>query len=176
MQEQRSFWYASCTTIIGDIKALGVFGNFNNLAELYADDVVNGCHPIGTDHRSIIVHELGHALDGYMTRKRLLGADYNQFGVITTSSKTAKGMVLKMLGFDRQEIADEFKNQGLKTFERRDILDQREKEFINKHISEYAADDEKEFFAECFAEYLMSENPRDAALMFGEIIDTALGR
>ena len=35
---------------------------------------------------------------------------------------------------------------------------------------------EKEFFAESFAEFIMSDNPREAAKLVGEIIDTALGR
>lgn len=179
--------YASCAILTGGIQAHGDFSNLENLIKKYADDVAKGFHPIGTDHRSIIVHELGHALDGYMTKQRLLGADYNQFGVVSTSSKTAKDMTLKMLGFDRQEIAEELKRQGLKTFERRDILEQREKEFIAKHVSGYATGydsdgnastnyPEREFFAECFAEYIMSDNPREVARIFGEIIETAWGR
>lgn len=179
--------YASCNTLTGEIQAHGDFSNFESLIKKYADDVANGYHPIGTDHRSIIVHELGHALDGYMTKRRLLGADLNQFGIISTSSKAAKDMTLKMLGFDRQEIVNELKIQGLKTWERGAILEQREREFIAKHVSGYATGcdsdgntttdyPEREFFAECFAEYIMSDNPREAAKIFGEIINTALGR
>ena len=168
--------YASCRILTGEIKGHGIFRNFENLVKEYAEDVAKGYHPIGTDYRSVIVHELGHALDGYMTKKRLLGADFNQYGTIATSSKATKEMTLKMLGFDRQEMAYELKAQGLKTFERRDILDQREKEFIIQNVSEYASENEREFFAECFAEYLMSDNPRKASKIFGEIINTALGR
>ena len=40
----------------------------------------------------------------------------------------------------------------------------------------FRSDSEKEFFAECFAEYVMGENPRKAARIFGEIIENALGR
>lgn len=179
--------YASCNTLTGAIKVHGHFDNFENLIKKYAKDVAQGFHPIGTDHRSIIVHELGHALDGYMTKQRLLDGDFNQFGIISTSSKTAKDMTLKILGFDRQEIVNELKAKGLKTFERRDILEERERKFIEKHVSGYATGynsdgnvstkhPEREFFAECFAEYMMSDNPREAAKVFGEIINTALGR
>lgn len=179
--------YASCVSLTGEIQAHGIFAKYDDLVKQYADDVAKGFHPIGTDHRSIIVHELGHALDGYMTENHLLGADYNQFGIISTSSKTVRDMTLKMLGFDRQEIANELKNQGLTLFQRRDILEQREKDFIAKHVSGYATGydsdgnaltnyPEREFFAECFAEYVMGENPREAAKVFGEIIETALGR
>ena len=67
-------------------------------------------------------------------------------------------------------------NQGLTLSQRRDILKKREKEFITKHISGYASENEKEYFAECFSEYMMSDNPRKAARIFGEIIEAALGR
>lgn len=59
--------------------------------------------------------------------------------------------------------------------------------FIIKHISSYACGrqvdgtilkrtiPENEFFAECFAEYVMSKNPRKAARIFSEIIGEVLG-
>lgn len=168
--------YASCRTLTGEIQTHRMFANYDKLVENYASDVAAGFHPVGTDHNSIIVHELGHALDGYMTKKRLLGADYNSYGVLHSASQTAKDMTLKFLGFDRQEIAIELKSQGLTLSQRRDILNEREKEFIAEHISKYAAENEKEFFAECFAEYVTSDKPREAAKIFGEIIDKALGR
>lgn len=168
--------YASCRTLTGEIQTHKMFANYDKLVQNYASDVAAGFHPVGTDHNSIIVHELGHALDGYMTKKKLLGADYNSYGVLHSASQTAKDMTLKFLGFDRQEIAIELKSQGLTLSRRRDILNEREKEFIAEHISKYAAENEKEFFAECFAEYVTSDKPREAAKIFGEIIDKALGR
>jgi SPP1 gp7 family putative phage head morphogenesis protein len=168
--------YASCRTLTGEIQTHRMFANYDKLVQNYASDVAAGFHPVGTDHNSIIVHELGHALDGYMTKKKLLGADYNSYGVLHSASQTAKDMTLKFLGFDRQEIAIELKSQGLTLSQRRDILNEREKEFIAEHISKYAAENEKEFFAECFAEYVTSDKPREAAKIFGEIIDKALGR
>ena len=168
--------YASCRTLTGEIQTHKMFANDDKLVQNYASDVAAGFHPVGTDHNSIIVHELGHALDGYMTKKKLLGADYNSYGVLHSASQTAKDMTLKFLGFDRQEIAIELKSQGLTLSQRRDILNEREKEFIAEHISKYAAENEKEFFAECFAEYVTSDEPREAAKIFGKIIDKALGR
>lgn len=164
--------YASCKTITGDIKAQGIFCDFEKLKKQYAEDIAEGFHPVGTDYRSIIVHELGHALDGYMTKKRLIDADYNQYGIIRSTSVTAKDMTLKFLGFDKQEIANELKKQGLTLFQRRDILEQKEKEFVAKHVSKYANKNEREFFAE----YMMSDETREAAKIFSEIIDAALGR
>ena len=168
--------YASCRTLTGEIQTHKMFANYDKLVQNYASDVTAGFHPVGTDHNSIIVHELGHALDGYMTKKKLLGADYNSYGVLHSASQTAKDMTLKFLGFDKQEIAIELKSQGLTLSQRRDILNEREKEFIAEHISKYAAENEKEFFAECFAEYVTSDKPREAAKIFGKIIDKALGR
>lgn len=168
--------YASCRTLTGEIQAHKMFANYDKLVQNYASDVTAGFHPVGTDHNSIIIHELGHALDGYMTKKKLLGADYNSYGVLHSASQTAKDMTLKFLGFDKQEIAIELKSQGLTLSQRRDILNEREKEFIAEHISKYAAENEKEFFAECFAEYVTSDKPREAAKIFGKIIDKALGR
>lgn len=179
--------YAGCITMKGSISAYRVFSNYDNLIKMYSEDVEKGFHPIGTDYRSIIVHELGHALDGYMTKKKLLGADYNQYGTLHSASQTAKNMTLQFLGFNRQEIIDELQKQGLTRFEKRDILKQKEYEFISERVSGYATGydskgnklteyPEREFFAECFAEYVMSDNPREAARIFGEIIDKALGR
>ena len=168
--------YASCRTLTGEIKAHRLFANYDNLCKTYARDVANGFHPVGTDHRGIIVHELGHALDGYMTNQGLLGGKRKSDGKIETTSEIVKDMTLKLLGFNRQEIEMELKNQGLTYIQRCDILEQRERDFITEHISKYAARNEKEFFAECFAEYMTSENPREAARIFGEIIEKALGR
>ena len=56
--------YAGCVTYTGEIKAYGKFANYEKLVQAYANDVAQGFHPVGTDHNSIIVHELGHALDG----------------------------------------------------------------------------------------------------------------
>lgn len=164
--------YASCITLTGEIQTHGMFANYDKLVQNYASDVAAGFHPVGTDHKSILVHELDHALDGYMTKKKLLGADYNSYGVLHYASQTAKNMILKFLGFDRQEIAIELKSQDLKLSQRCDILNEREKEFIAEHISKYAAEDEKEFFAE----YVTGDKPREAAKIFGEIIDKTLGR
>ncbi|MCI8860280.1 MAG: minor capsid protein [Lachnospiraceae bacterium] len=168
--------YARCKLFTGKIQVCRIFENCDNLAKSYARDVANGFHPVGTDHRGIIVHELGHALDGYMTNQGLLGGKRKSDGKIETTSETVKDMTLKLLGFSRQEIEMELKKRGLTYIQRCDILEQRERDFITEHVSKYAAKNEKEFFAECFAEYMTSENPREAATIFGAIIERALGR
>lgn len=166
--------YAGCLALTGEIKAHGIFAKFANVVKTYADDVAAGFHPVGTDYRSIIVHELGHALDGYMTKQKLCGAYFNAYGVVRSSQDIQK-QVLAKLGYVVPSRAD-LKAQGYTYQQINDIIIQDRKDFITKHVSEYAADSDKEFFAECFAEYVMSSKPRKAAQIFGEIIDDALGR
>ena len=80
--------------------------------------------------------------------------------------------MLQQLGyFDyiRAERA-EWTRMGYKGSELAEALEFSKKEFITKHVSGYANKNEKEFFVECFAEYLMSERPREAAKIFGEVL------
>lgn len=166
--------YAGCIALTGEIKAHGIFGNYEKIVRQYADDVAAGFHPIGTDHTSVIVHELGHALDGYMTKKNLCGGLVNRYGV-RRSCVDIRQEVLAKLGYVVPSRAD-LKKQGYTYSQINDIIIEDRKDFITKQVSEYAADNEREFFAECFAEYVMSNKPRKAAQIFGEIIDDALGR
>lgn len=170
--------YAGCIAMTGEVKAHGLFAKYDRLVKTYANDVAAGFHPIGTDHNSIIVHELGHALDGYMTKKGLLGGVMNPYGIIRSSVDVQK-QVLEQLGWDSEylkKLKESLKAQGFTHPQIVDKINEQRKEFITRQVSEYAADNEKEFFAECFAEYVMSDKPRKAAQIFGTIIDDALGR
>ena len=89
-----------------------------------------------------------------------------------TSEEAVKREVLQQLGYFvyiRAERAG-WTRMGYKGRELNEALEFSKKEFITKHISEYANKNEREFFAECFAEYLMSERPREAAKIFGEVL------
>lgn len=170
--------YAGCIAMTGEVKAHGLFAKYDRLVKTYANDVAAGFHPIGTDHNSIIVHELGHALDGYMTKKGLLGGVINPYGIIRCSVDVQK-QVLEQLGWNSEylkKLKKSLKAQGFTHPQIVDKINEQRKEFITRQVSEYAADNEKEFFAECFAEYVMSDKPRKAAQIFGTIIDDALGR
>lgn len=166
--------YAGCKALTGEIKAHGIFGNYEKIVRQYADDVAAGFHPIGTDHTSVIVHELGHALDGYMTKKNLCGGLVNRYGVRRSCVDICQEVLAKS-GYVVPSRAD-LKKQGYTYSQINDIIIKDRRDFITKQVSEYAADNEREFFAECFAEYVMSNKPRKAAQIFGEIIDDALGR
>ena len=166
--------YASCKAYTGEITANAICSDFKTFVRHYESDVESGFHPIGTDYRSAFVHELGHALDGYMSKKGLLGV--NNLENRTNVSYIVQGIVLNQLGFNEQEIKKELRCSGL---EEDDVIykfNEQKKMYIAKHVSKYAAKNEKEFFAECFAEYIMSSKPRIVSRIFGEVIDNALGR
>lgn len=95
--------YAGCAGLTGEVTAHGIFSNFDNIVKAYAADVEIGFHPIGTDHNSIIVHEIGHALDGYMTKQRMFCGIVNQYGAIRSSSEVQK-QVLERLGWDFEYV------------------------------------------------------------------------
>lgn len=155
----------------GVLKISSKFSDYEDLKRRYNRDVRVQFHPAGTDADAIIIHEMGHQLDGYLTRKGVWGGNVSIYGTIRTSV-AVKREVLQQLGyFDyiRAERA-EWTRMGYKGSELAEALEFSKKEFITKHVSGYANKNEKEFFAECFAEYLMSERPREAAKIFGEVL------
>lgn len=96
-------------------------------------------------------------------------------------------MTLKLAGFDKQKLEDDLIKQGLSSHKISDILKKKERDFVAEHVSVYAAgydyikdrlkvNSEREFFVECFVEYMMSDNPGEVAKIFGKIIEAALGR
>ena len=45
---------------------------------------------------------------------------------------------------------------------------------IRNEVSGYATKDAQEWFAECFAEYMVSDEPRPVAAKFGEMLEELL--
>ncbi|MBR1673983.1 MAG: hypothetical protein IJ703_03380 [Eubacterium sp.] len=170
--------YAKSHLLTGQVWVHGDYANLEEFKKLYEFDVSKKHHPEGTDYNAVVVHELGHALDGYMTKKNMCNALYNQYGIIWSSADVKK-QVLDDMGYGldyKIKRREELKNKGYTHRQINDILKKEENMFIEDHISGYATKNDNEFFAECFAEYLMSENPRQAATIFGNIINKALGR
>lgn len=121
------------------------FGNFNKVMKSYDNDVKLGWHPIGTTAESVIIHELGHAIDGLLTDAHVLGGgDWTAKKYHTTSF------------YLRSKVA---MSTGTK------IKD------MGSSVSTYGSTNEMEWFAECFAEYLTSANPRPVAKRFGEMLE-----
>ena len=164
--------YAMSKSMQGVLKIGSKFSNYKELKRRYDRDVRMQFHPAGTNADAIIIHEMGHQLDGYLTQRGVWGGNVSLYGT-TRTSVAIKREVLQQLGyFDyiRAERA-EWTRMGYKGRELNEALEFSKKEFITKHISEYANKNEREFFAECFAEYLMSARPREAAKIFGEVLE-----
>lgn len=138
--ELRKNVYANCrtTTDGGVTLSKTLFSDWGKLKSKYSYDVLLGFHPAGTDASSIVTHEFGHAVDGYIGRA--LGKE--------TYSETIIKQVLKDAGVGPDKVAIE--------------------------ISKYATKNERECFAELFAEYIGSENPSKAAQALGKSISDIL--
>lgn len=144
VNEKGASTYASCFMHNGSINVnAAYYGKLSKIAESYDADVKLNWHPQGTDWKSIITHEIGHAVDGYLTR--------NGHGEVTTSYNV-KNASTKM----RRQVLKELKLT---------------KNDISAHVSRYASKNDAEFFAECFAEYIDSDEPRLMAKKFGEILE-----
>ena len=137
--EKRYNVYACCYSYLGggiDLNASQMFfGNIEKIKRNYEGNVASNYHPKGTDYTSVVTHELGHALDGYLTRKGILG------GEIRTKTSGFSGKlrlkVLKKLGLHLRDVGS--------------------------GCSQYATENAMEWFAECFAEAMHSDNPRPMA-------------
>lgn len=163
--------YAMSESLSGVLRISSEFSDYKELKKRYDRDVRMQFHPEGTYADAIIIHEMGHQLDGYLTRNRVWGGKISIYGTTRTSA-AVKREVLQQLGyFDyiRVERA-EWSRMGYKGRELNEALEFSKKEFITKHISEYANKNEREFFAECFSEYMTSKKPREAARIFGEVL------
>lgn len=133
----KSSTYANNLSIVNSVTLNSSwYDDLPKLEKSYADDVSSEWHPQGTNYNSIITHELGHGLLGYIQ---------SNLGV---SGKAIRSKVLKKLGLHIKDI--------------------------NTHLSRYpnnSRDPVHEFFAEAFAEYMDSPNPRPLAVEFGKEIE-----
>ena len=163
---------ASSDSLGGVLKFSKRFCDFKQLAKDYARQTKFEWNPKGTTADSIVVHELGHQLDGFLTLKSVFGGQIGRFGTIRTSVAVEREVLQRLGYYDyiRAERAS-WRQMGYKGRELNDAVEFSRKEFIKKHISEYADKNEREFFAECFSEYMTSKNPRKAARIFGEILE-----
>jgi hypothetical protein len=106
--------------------------------------VYTGFFPKGTTWKSPVLHEIGHRIDGYLTRK-ILGRDWSRQNFSNNISHTVRNNVLQNLGLTMDDI--------------------------KKKLSEYGYASAPEFFADAVSEYLSSKNPRAIAKMVGGFID-----
>lgn len=136
--------YAQCMVGFGDggiTVNKSWFGDNAKLAKSYEKDLTSGFHPKGTDWTAIVTHELGHAIDDYLSNKLHIVGMKNSYSAKYVSA-ALRPKVMKACGL---KVANSY-----------------------SEVSGYASKDHFEWFAECFAEYMKSENPRKVAAEFGK--------
>lgn len=166
---------AESQSLRGTIKVGKAFLDYSNMVESYKKGEKFGFYAKGTSADSIVIHEIGHQIDGLLTKRRLFDGEIGQYGTIR-SSKAIQKEILTKVGLSDQrlrEIRQEWRDRGYQGIDLKDAVLWERKEFISDHVSEYATTNEREFFAECFSELLTSEHPREAALALGEILERA---
>lgn len=168
---------AQSKSLVGEVIIGPDFLDIEKLAKDHAYSVKLGFHPKGTENlNSLIVHELGHQLDGLLTKKGAYGGAVSEYGVIRTSRKVRKEVLTRLGLTDERlrEIRREYAAQGYAGKDLNHAVSFERREFIANEVSDYANENEREFFAECFAEYMTSAKPRTAALLFGEVLTSVM--
>lgn len=127
--------------------ASGFYSNWSNVVKSYERDVLSGWHPFGTTAESIVTHEVGHAIDGYLAKSGVIGG-YNSSGEFRYASSLLRSKVMKQCGLTVGDSASA--------------------------VSRYGSTNPQEWFSEAFAEYITSSNPRPVAATLGKEIDRLL--
>lgn len=117
------------------------FGDAAKITKSYAGDLAAGFHPAGTTYGSIVTHELGHAVDDYLTHTIQAAGMQNSWKPKKVSAYL-RPRVMKACGLT---VGD-----------------------TKTAVSGYATQDALEWFAECFAEWVDSPTPRPVAAEFGK--------
>ena len=119
------------------------FYNYGKLQKSIADDFAKGWF----SSKDIVMHELGHAMDDF------LSVNQHLFGV---NGKSRSDFVSHKI---RPRI---LRDSGIKVGD------------IRTEVSEYATTNQHEWFAEVFAEYMSSESPRKCASSFGKWLEEVM--
>lgn len=142
--ERRPSVYASCYLSTGEINVNPhYYQDKIALKRSYDKDVAANWHPAGTDWEDIVTHELGHAIDGYLTRNMAKVS-----GMATAKGRASTYIMNDVLKALKKTPAD-----------------------ISAGLSDYAAMKPEEFFAEAMAEYLGSWLPRPMAKRTGKLVN-----
>lgn len=167
---------ASSESLTGKINISDAFKDFEKLKADYEYNVKIGFNPEGTSVENVIIHELGHQIDGLMTKQGLYDATVNQYGIIRTSQRVQKEVLEKLGYFEyAQQQRQYWYDKGYRKRDLSEMMEAEKTEFIQDNLSRYASRNSNEFFAECFSEYMTSKNPRPAAKAFGGILEKLLG-
>lgn len=142
------------------------YNNWSALEAGYHRDVLSGWHPYGTTAESIVTHEIGHAIDGLLAREGILGG-ITASGEYRYASSSMKTTIMNRSAKIDPVIRDMRTVWGKKEGTSMAIHD---------YVSEYATKDPQEWFAECFAEYITSANPRLVASEFGKELERLVSK
>ena len=144
--------YADCNLATGQIRvSVSMYRDAKALSRHYASDIRANWHPVGTDWPSIITHEIGHAVDGYIAQK------------LHTSDGSMHWDWYRNSAALQKKIADKF------AFEPTE-------ERIGREVSRYGATNTAEWFAESFAEGMRSSSPRRMAAELMKELDELMRR
>ena len=135
---------------------------WQSIVRSYDNDVRDGWHPQGTTAESIVVHEMGHAIDGLLAREKILG------GITSSGEYRYASSSLKTTIMRRAAKLD----SGIDSLMQGD--ERLQKYAVVKNVSTYASKNPQEWFAECFAEYITSAKPRTVATEFGKELERLL--
>lgn len=144
--------YADCNLATGQIRvSMSMYRDAGELSRHYASDVRSNWHPVGTDWPSIITHEIGHAVDGYITQK------------LRASDRSIYWDWYKNSAELQEKIANKFAFKPTK-------------DRISREVSRYGATNTVEWFAESFAEGMRSSSPRRMAIELMKELDEMMRR
>lgn len=138
------------------------FGDWSKLAKDYVErDVAINWHPKGTTAESIVVHELGHAIDGLMRRFTASEAFEQIAGNVALDEN-----LLREWG-DYRKSKYPFSTALRQRVMKKATGQRFTNKLVSQELSDYATQDAAEWMAEAFAEYISSPNPRRVAAEFG---------
>lgn len=134
--------YDKSTIYINSKKFAVTKEQYEDCKQHYEKEVRVNFHPKGTTVESVVIHELGHAVDDYLSRK-----------VIDKKSPASKDVSSRI----QDKVLNSSANNG---------------ESVKSQLSGYAEYNHKEFFAEAFSEAISSPNPRGMAQSVMKELDT----
>ena len=151
--------YAQCYLQTGRIEVNKDFYNdVATVSQLYKDDLKAKYHPVGTTWESVVTHEIGHAINGYLDDAVVA---YNRQQILNNGFQNPQTIHLDYSETWQKEIYAAHHTRITTTN-------------VRNAQSQYATSNIHEWFAESFAEGMESASPRWAAKAFMEKLNELL--
>nr|DAP80533.1 MAG TPA: minor capsid protein [Caudoviricetes sp.] len=145
-----------------------LMGNVEQAEKYYNNDIEKGFHPKGTTYNDIIVHEMGHVIDAYLTAKK------KGLSNLKHDTMTKEDMKTMYYSYSSDPASTDIINQAFKNL---GITEMKDKSATIKNLSRYALESRKETLAEAFADAMANG---DAAQPLSKeilkIIDKEMGK